>query len=440
MANNLPKVLVISSVDPYVGPGIVGLEHYNSLKEGGLEVDFLTKYPVEGHPEFISVFNQKPVYKIEKLNEKIKSLSLRKVRNLLCHNPLIHQVPGHFFFYKKEIDPQVPVKLVVSKITKRYDVVYVMFWQGLLSFATIDALYDKLHCQFHFRCVDYSPMSGGCHFTGDCQRYQTGCGMCPGIRSDREDDFTHWNVEYRRKVYEKVKPIVYGNTYMNSFYHKSFLLKDYDRCEIILPLMDNNEFKPLDMALCRQKHNIPSDKEFLIFIASQDLNDERKGVFYLLQALKSLHNQLSEEEREKILLVLAGRNIEPLQDSLCFDYLYLGYVKQTVLPEIYSMSDVYLSPSVNDAGPSMVNQSMSCGTPIVAFEMGTALDVVKGRNTGYCAKLRDSEDFARGISAIFHLPKQEYEALRKNCRDVAEELTSQESHVRNFLRIYEKYK
>lgn len=440
MVNNLPKVLVISSVDPYIGPGIVGLEHYNSLKEGGLEVDFLTKYPVEGHPEFISVFNQKPINKIEKLKEKIKTLSLRKIRNKICHNPLIHQVPGHFFFYKKEIDPQVPVKLVVSKITKRYDVVYIMFWQGLLTFATIDALYDKLHCQFHFRCVDYSPMSGGCHFTGDCQRYQTGCGMCPGIRSNREDDFTHWNVEYRHKIYEKVKPIVYGNTYMNSFYHKSFLLKDYDRCEIVLPLMDNNEYKPLDMALCRQKYNIPSDKEFLIFIASQNLNDERKGISYLLQALRYLHNQLSEEEHKKILLVLAGHNIEPIKDSLYFDYLYLGYVRQTELPEIYSMSDVYLSPSVNDAGPSMVNQSMSCGTPVVAFEMGTALDVVKGRNTGYCAKLRDSEDFARGIANIYHLPKHEYKDLRKHCREVALELTSQESHVRNFLKVYEKYK
>ena len=104
------------------------------------------------------------------------------------------------------------------------------------------------------------------------------------------------------------------------------------------------------------------------------------------------------------------------------------------------MSSVYLSPSVNDAGPSMVNQSMSCGTPVVTFEMGTALDVVKDRDTGYCAKLCDSEDFARGIAKIYHLPKQEYEALRKHCRDVALELTSQESHVRNFLRVYEKYR
>lgn len=440
MENKLPRVLVISSVDPYIGPGIVGLEHYNSLKEGGLEVDFLTKYPVKGHPEFITIYDKKPIKHLSCLRNSFLVRQIRKLKKKLSRNPLDHQINGYAFFYQKEIEPQVPVNHVLAKIKKKYDAVYVLFWQGLLTFATIDALYDKLHCQFHFRCVDYSPMSGGCHFTGDCQRYQTGCGMCPGIRSNREDDFTHWNVEYRRKIYEKVKPIVYGNTYMNSFYHKSFLLKDYDRCEIVLPLMDNNEYKPLDVLSCRRKYKIPSDKEFLIFIASQNLNDERKGISYLLLALRFLHNQLSVEERKRILLVLAGHNIEPIQDSLCFDYLYLGYVKQAELPEIYSMSDVYLSPSVNDAGPSMVNQSMSCGTPVVAFEMGTALDVVKDRNTGYCAKLHDSEDFARGIASIYHLPKHEYKALRKHCREVALILTSPEAHVKNFLRVYEKYK
>lgn len=440
MGNRLPRILFISSVDPYVGPGIVGLEHYNAFKEGGLEVDFMTKYPVEGHPEFISVYDKKPVKHFSYLRTSFLARKIRELKKKLSRNPLDHQIKGYAFFYQKEIEPQVPVEHVLAKVKKEYDVVYILFWQELLSFATIEALYDKLHCQFQFRCVDYSPMSGGCHFTSDCQRFQTGCGMCPGIRSHREDDFTHWNVEYRRKVYKKVKPVVYGNTYMNSFYRKSFLLKDYDRCEIVLPLADNNKYKPLDMALCRQKRNIPSDKEFLIFIASQYLYDERKGTPYLLKALRLIYNQLSKEEQKKILLVLAGHNIEAIQDSLYFDYIYLGYVKQAELPEIYSMSNVYLSPSVNDAGPSMVNQSMSCGTPIVAFEMGTALDVVKGRNTGYCAKLRDSEDFARGIESIFRLSKQEYEALRKHCREVALELTSQESHVRNFLKVYEKYK
>ena len=436
MENKLPRVLVISSADPFVGPGIVGLNHYNSLKSGGLEVDFMTKYPVEGHPEFISVLDNKARNRERSLLYK----GLHKIRAILTNTPLLRQTSDHCFFYTKETNPEVPVEQVLSKVEKKYDVVYIMFWQGLLSFATIEALYDKLKCQFQFRCVDYSPMSGGCHFVGNCERFKTGCGKCPGIKSNKENDFTRWNVLYRKRIYEKVQPIVWGNSYMNTFYRQSFLLKDYDRCEVVLPLMDNDTYKPLIVEDCRQKYKIPTGKSFLMFAGCQHLDDERKGMNYLLRALEILYTRLSDDERESVLLVLAGHDIKPIEDSLSFDYVYLGYVKQQQLPEIYSMSSVYLSPSVNDAGPSMVNQSLSCGTPVVAFEMGTALDVVRGQNTGYCAKLRDSDDFAKGIEMIFRMSSEKYAKMRNHCRERAVEQTSSKAHVDHFLEIWRKYK
>jgi glycosyltransferase involved in cell wall biosynthesis len=283
-------------------------------------------------------------------------------------------------------------------------------------------------------------MSGGCHFVGNCERFKTGCGKCPGVKSNKENDFTRWNVAYRKRIYEKVKPIVWGNSYMNTFYRQSFLLKDYNRCEVILPLMDNETYKPLNVKDCRQKYNIPTGKEFLMFVGCQHLDDERKGMKYLLRALEILYTRLSDDERDSVLLVLAGHDIKPIEDSLFFDYVYLGYVKQHQLPELYSMSNVYLSPSVNDAGPSMVNQSLSCGTPVVAFEMGIALDIVKGQDTGYCAELRNVEDFATGIEWIFRMDDNQYKGIRQKCRETALELTSEKAFVNRFLAIYKKYK
>lgn len=434
MENRLPKVLVISSVDPFVGPAIVGLNHYNAIKKGGCEVDFLTKYPVDGHPEFISIYDKKPS----------RPSLLRRVRTKLFKKLKIgvlnRQTPGHAFFYEKETEPTVPVEDVINKINKPYDIVYIMFWQGVLSFAHIEAIYDKLKCQIQFRCVDYSPMSGGCHFTGDCQRYQTGCGFCPGIVSNKENDFTRFNVEYRKRVYARVKPIVYGNSYMNSFYHRSYLLKDYNRLEVVCPLSDNEKYQPLDASIFKTKYNIGIEKTFIMLFGCQHLKDSRKGMTYLLDALDHFYKSLTCEEQNKVLLVIIGHDIEPIKDRLLFDYQYLGYVKADDLPGIYSMSSVFLSPSVNDAGPSMVNQAMSCGTPIVSFEMGTALDVVKGRGTGYCAKLKDSGDFAKGISSIYHLSEIDYSDLRTRCRKVALELTSDEAFFNNFIRVYGKYK
>ena len=432
-ASKYPKVLVISSVDPFYGPAIVGLNHYNAIRRGGCEVDFLTKYPVEGHPEFISVYDQKPK-KPSQLARVIK-----KIFRILGIGALNRQSLDNVFYYEKETDPTVPVGDVLRRINKPYDVVYIMFWQGVLSFAHIEAIYDKLKCQIQFRCVDYSPMSGGCHFTGDCQRFEIGCGCCPGIRSKKENDFTRFNINYRKRVYDKVKPIVYGNTYMNTIYRRSYLLKDYDRVEVVYPLSDNETYHPLDMDLCRKKYNINSGKSFLILFGCQHLNDPRKGMTFLLEAIKQFHKSLTDEERKNVLLVIIGHDIRAIKDQLFFEYQYLGYVNPVDLPAIYSMSNLFLSPSVNDAGPSMVNQAMSCGTPVVSFEMGTALDVVKGRDTGYCAKLRDPFDFAKGISHIFNLSENEYAELRSRCRKVALDLTSEVAFFNNFMSVYEKY-
>lgn len=154
----------------------------------------------------------------------------------------------------------IPSKKVVNAIKKQYDLVYVVFWQELLSFDTIERIYDKLHCQFQFLGVDYFQMSGGCHFTGDCQRYQLECVICPAFHSTNPNDFTGQNVKFRKRVYEKVKPIVGGNLYMNEFYKKSFLLRDA-RIELVSPIINTDVLRPIDKVSLRQNYDISDEKK-----------------------------------------------------------------------------------------------------------------------------------------------------------------------------------
>lgn len=428
MSKENPKILVLSSVDPHRGPAVVAEDQYKRFKKAGYDVDFMTLYEVEGHPEYIYVYK----------NHKRQCLSWSYFRYKVRFNRFTKANNGNFY-YTKETQTPVSVNDILKAIKKDYDVVIVFFWIRMLTFKSIEAIYDKLHCLFIFRCVDYSPMSGGCHFTGDCKNFETGCGYCPGIGSNKQNDFTRFNVKYRKRVYEKVKPAVSGNGYMQTFYDRSYLLKDYDRRVRTYFTLDINHFCEQDRDEARKLFDIPQLGKFVLLFGAQALNDERKGVSYLLQALKIFHDKLSDEERKRILLILAGKSIDEIKDKLCFEYKHLGFVKAELLPMMYSAADVFLSPSVNDAGPSMVNQSLACGTPVVSFEMGTALDYVKGKNTGYCASLRDAEDFARGIEKIFRLSELDYIAMRKECRRVAEDLSSEERDLIVFKEILNKY-
>lgn len=419
MQTSTRKILIISSASPIKGPGILAMDMYNALSAANVEVDLLTQNPVEDHPEFLYV-------------EKRRSISERIIN--LWKKFLLKPHPGFCFFYRKESFPPVSVRKVLSKIAKPYDMVCILFWQGLLSFKTVDAIYDKLKCTIVFSCVDYSPMSGGCHFPCSCERYQYGCGKCPAFDSHDENDFTAWNVKYRKLTYDRVKPVVYGNYYQNQFFKDSLLLENARR-EISYPIIDTNKFKPLNYSFLRKKYKINTESRFVIFFGCQSLDDPRKGMRLLAEALKIFSQNLSEEQKNNVLLIVAGKNYSKIQHLMPFESKNFGYVDYYTLPDLFSMADVFVCPSVHDAGPMMVDQSLCCGTPVVGFEMGACLQAVKGQGTGYCAKLNDVNDLANGINWIYGLSDSERLDLKKRCRDFGLEHHSYNAFSKRLLSI-----
>ena len=51
------KILLISSVDPSIGPAVVAEDFYNRLKKNGYDVDFMTPYPVKERSEYLYVYH-----------------------------------------------------------------------------------------------------------------------------------------------------------------------------------------------------------------------------------------------------------------------------------------------------------------------------------------------------------------------------------------------
>ena len=98
-----------------------------------------------------------------------------------------------------------------------------------------------------------------------------------------------------------------------------------------------------------------------------------------------------------------------------------------------------MSPSIGDAGPSTVNQSICCGTPVVAFEIGTAIDVIENGISGYRAAFKDVDDYAHGIESIITLNEQVYIKLRETTREMGLKKNSKK-HLRNLLKKIQQNK
>ncbi len=431
-----PIVLIISSPDPIHGPGAIAYNQKKLFSDNGYDCDLLTLYAIPDHPEILSVYPTPSNRFVPNLFRRLKKFLVRFV----CSK---NTVGGpHYFFYKSDQDPPIPVSSVLNAINRDYDWVRIVFHQGMLSFKTIEAIYDKLHCIFTFGGVDYAYMTGGCHFVGECENYKTGCGKCSVWGSDNASDFTYLNSLYRKRVYEKVRPILYGNSYMINQYRQSFILKDYDRIEKSYAILDEKMFFPRENVLeLRRKFGIEK-YDFIIFFGCQNIDDPRKGGVYLKETLSIISKSMTSIQKERTLLLTAGKLKQGFLDDVSFDVKNLGFLDMEGLCEAYSVSNVYVCPSVNDAGPSMVWQSLMCGTPVVGFEMGACIDAVKYKNTGYCARLRDSGDLANGILYIHSMIQHsmvDYNMLRERCASFAKSICTKDVRFQAMLDVYYKY-
>jgi glycosyltransferase involved in cell wall biosynthesis len=236
--------------------------------------------------------------------------------------------------------------------------------------------------------------TGGCHYAGDCKKYITGCNRCPTLGSKQKNDLSKRIFQQKIKHWKNLDLIIVSpSKWLADCARKSFILKDR-RIEVIPYNIDTSIYKPIDKQIARKIMNLPQDKLILLFGATNALDDKRKGISYLLEAL----NWISIDRRTNLSLVVFGSSKpeKPLISE--FDIVYMGEFKDDQsLALIYSSADVFIAPSLEDNLPLTVMESLSCGTPVVAFNVGGIPDMIEHKVNGYLASPLNSIDLYEGI-------------------------------------------
>ena len=121
-----------------------------------------------------------------------------------------------------------------------------------------------------------------------------------------------------------------------------------------------------------------------------------------MNSLRHLQTKLLRNDKhlEDYLLLIIGKNSVNTFAKISIPVKQVGMLNESGLIRAYQAADVFISPSIEDSGPLMVNQAMMCGTPVVAFKTGVALDLIDGYETGYAADLKDSKELSDGIYAV----------------------------------------
>jgi len=143
-------------------------------------------------------------------------------------------------------------------------------------------------------------------------------------------------------------------------------------------------FQPMDKEMAKRQLGFGDDKIILFVGRIEPL----KGIDQLLRAMTYLQNshglrlviiggdEHSQDEMER--LQKLSRDLH-IQDSVTF----LGLIKQEELPCFYSAANACIVPSYYESFGLVALESLACGTPVVATNVGGIKSVIQQGETGY---------------------------------------------------------
>jgi glycosyltransferase involved in cell wall biosynthesis len=270
-------------------------------------------------------------------------------------------------------------------------------------------------------------LTGHIAYSLDCERWRHGCGKCPYL-----DEYPRLRNDTTAFLY-RLKDRVYSNSRLNLVVPSRWMADIVDASPLLnrfpthyIPTgIDTRVFKPGDRDEARQRLKLPLDRR-IVFFAAANINERRKGLHLLAQALRRLE--------DPPLLLVAGNGTV----ARGIETRYLGaVVAEEVLADAYRAADVFAVPTLADVLTQTAPESIACGTPCVAFDRGGVVDVVRHLETGYQARFGEVDDLAQGLTAL--LGDDELLArLSRRCREVAETEFSVDRQVERYASLYEE--
>ena len=266
---------------------------------------------------------------------------------------------------------------------------------GFFSFRTFEQL-AATKKPIVWTLHDMWAFTGGCHYSGGCEKYMTECKDCPSLRIRGERDLSRRIFARKKGLYEKLPvQFVTCSNWLAGEAKKSCLLSKSSVTAVPNPI-EIDVYKPVDKALARRSLNLPADKMFILF-GTMTLKEERKGFRYLKEALNILWSRYP-DLRTKIEILVFGASDEEILRDIPFKTHSLGRISGTEkLVECYNAADVFVAPSLEDNLPNTVMEALACGIPVVAFKTGGVPEMVDHMKNGYLAELRSSQSLAEGI-------------------------------------------
>lgn len=378
---------------------ILNLATYNYGGAGSASVVFNNFLNNAGHKSFLMVTDDKGktantiVYDRRKnyLSYKVRKIKFNK--DLKYWNRLCRKKGFKENIVYDDQKTFCTAKSILNQLGFLPDIIFLHWTHNFITPEIVADLERLTGAKIISLLMDNAPITGGCHYPFECEGYINGCEECPLF--GKPTSFSAKILKRKEKSYPKDMEF-WATTSDCIRVKKSLLGKIRDVYPILFPI-DEKLFPNREKNDIRKEYNIANDRKLLLVgCTSFNAGDNRKGLEYLLSIL-ILIKERAPELHKNITLIIVGNNDLGIFNKIGYDICQLGFLPMNKLMEVYKMVDMFISTSIEDSGPLMVNQSIAVGTPVASFNIGVAEDLVVDKESGVKADLYDYDTLANKI-------------------------------------------
>ena len=337
--------------------------------------------------------------------------------------PIINRQKIEHYFYGWEFTPYT-AKDILKKCPHGYvpDLITIHWSSGFITSKIVRELHEITNAPIAYIFVDEAPMTGGCHYPVNCKNYMNGCHACPALSHGKK--LAAIQMKYKEDNLKGIPMYICGSPYDMRLAKKTKLFKN----ATVIPSIANPHVTITDRQIARKKLGLNNDW-FIVMIGANLVTDIRKGIGYSIESIN-----LAAKKNPNLAVLIVGSDSSALSDKIKnTKVVELGYVSLDKLFLAFSASNCFLSTTIADSGPMMVNYSMAIGTPVISFPIGIAEDLVVHKKTGYLAEYKNIDDLKDGILFLSGMDSKSQKQMSDDCiKQMKEKATSWIQYLLNF--------
>jgi len=279
-------------------------------------------------------------------------------------------------------------------------------------------------------------LSGLCGHSLDCERWVSGCGECPHMKtlySEVRADMSAVNWRLKRDIFARCRlSVAAPSRWLMEKVDRSILEQAIVRKKVIPHGVDLEVFSPGDISAARAIWDIPRDA--LVVLAVGTMITKNRWKDYPTAAAAFVRASERLVPRRSVLVCLGESRPAERRGGAEIRFI-APQTDRARIAELYRACDVYLHAALADNFPTAILEAFACGKPVVATAVGGIPEEVDDGKTGFLCPLRDEAAMGEALVRLL-TDNRLREAFGRNAREEAQRRFDQERLVDDYLRWY----